>query len=1029
MFLVGLELDLRSLRSHLRNSLIIAGTGLLVPFALAAPIGYILYIKLADSEKVSVGNFVLFILVSMSITAFPVLARIMSDRNLFTTRVGITAISAAAVGDAVGWLLLAVVVSVVSASTPLAALWAFLCGIGLTLFLFLVVRRGLSALMKLSSTRESLNTFMIFVVYFLVLAASWFTEAIGIHAIFGAFLVGLVVPHDNGFAIQLTEKTEDFVAILLVPLYFAYSGLRTKLGVLNDGLVWGLVVLVISGACVGKIFGSAIPSRILGLSWRESWTVGFLMNTKGLVELIVLNVGLDAGVLNEKSFVVMTIMAIVTTLITAPVVSFIYPQKYHVRIHARDPHHAGDDAVSVHSRTSRHLTRRHKAENRFSILHEMDALSSFVGQKPANGSNPFAPVDVAGLNVLVCLIEQHSLPGFMSLLHMVGSYFKMTAAQGAAAASAERAAAVANAAQSPKGSANGSGASALQALFAGGNKEDSTATTLPREGSTPLFAMRSSESQQHEPAQLSVVALRLVAMTDRTSAIMAELEQETTMLRDPLLNVFRTFAQINKISCLPSLAVRQPELFPEEIVQAADECGAGLVLMPLTSHSALEGDMSRLEGWFERQYRSRTVFVTVSRKPLVSDVLSRCPATVGVFVDHGFGGFVQGGALNATSSMSVFLTGSTTNVGTDFPALSTPGVGNVLGHELVTESGTTPGAEEMPQAYLNASVRMLVIFTGGKDDRTALAFALRLLGHPNVALDVLRVIIDMPTKSWAVPSDAEEDERMWKSLKEGLLTKRMGPFSSRLSLRERTISENNDDLIKLTLEEVVKLRKSDLVICGRGTPVVGKRIRADTVALLETEVSAPEYDKHLEAEASTKEAPVVTESTAIDIHHKPGNARLELLRDEENEHANAQTHQSTHSTTAQRLAGWIKVSAVGSSSSVGGSAVPPSPSHAHPVEHDEVDDAELGALGVVGSALVVTASHHLHHSHHAPLRMHDRTSSVRSIRAVGSGKGHSYFEHLGPIKASVLVMRGPMFSESDEEGEPSKMKEDADKMA
>ncbi|KXS20222.1 hypothetical protein M427DRAFT_66755 [Gonapodya prolifera JEL478] len=1025
MFLVGLELDLRSLRSQLRNSLIIAGTGLLVPFAFAVPIGYVMYIKLSDPDKVSLGNFILFILVSMSITAFPVLARILSDRNLFSTRVGVTAISAAAVGDAVGWLLLAVVVSVVSASTQLAALYAFLCGMGLTLFLFLVVRRGLTALIKLSSTRENLSAFMIFVVYFLVLTCSWITESIGIHAIFGAFLVGLVVPHDNGFAIQLTEKTEDFVAILLVPLYFAYSGLRTKLGVLNDPNVWGLVILVISGACIGKIFGSAIPSRFLGLSWRESWAVGFLMNTKGLVELIVLNVGLDAGVLNERSFVVMTIMAIVTTLITSPVVSWIYPQKYHVRIHARDPHnqHGQDgDHVSLHSRTSRHLSRRNiRAENRFSILHEMDALSSFVGQKPQNSVAKVPPVDIASLNILVCLIEQHSLPGFMSLLQMVGSYFKLVGSRPVAEAKGTSASPATIDIPQPNTQPAGNGASALQALFKGGKTEatgggDSTAPTLTDEVTTTATALAKLQNghDEQEPAQLSVVALRLVAMTDRTSAIMADLEQETTMLRDPLLNVFRTFAQINKISCLPSLAVRQPELFPTEIVDAVDESGSGLVLIPLPSKTALESEMSRLEGWFERQYSSKT--------PLVSDVLSRCPAAVGVFVDHGFGGFVQGGAYDTQANVNVWLS-SAHNVDTDFPTISTPDVspkqiGSILGGDLVSEAQGDPQVEEdYPPAYLNAAVRMLIIFVGGKDDRSALAFALRLLGHPGVAIDILRVRTGLVDRG-----DAEEDEHMWKSLKEGVSSKRLGPLSSRISLRERSISDSHDDLIRLVLGEATRLRKSDLVICGRGAPVEGKQMRIETNGLLGSELSIPSVARTssnvVSETPAPPAAPAVSDSVAVDIHHKPGNVRLELLKDEEHEQANQLTHQSGHSTTASRLAGWIKVSgAHASTASVGGS-VPPSPLHAPIVEHDDVDDAELGALGVVGAALVVTANYHLHHPHTLPSRMHERIGSSKSIKGLAA-KSHTLFDHLGSLRASVLVMRGPMFSDVEETAEKS----------
>eukprot|EP00833_Pecoramyces_ruminatium_P005960 jgi/Orpsp1_1/1179992/evm.model.c7180000071698.1 len=178
--------------------------------------------------------------------------------------------------------------------------------------------------MQLSSTREDLNVFMVFITFALILASSWFTEAIGIHSIFGAFLTGLIIPNESGFAIKLTEKIEDIISVLFVPLYFAYSGLQTKLSALNSWSVWGMLVLVIVMACFGKIFFSAIAARFCKLTLRESITLGILMNTKGLVELIVLNIGREAGVIDERVFVIMVIMAIVTTLITTPAVAALY---------------------------------------------------------------------------------------------------------------------------------------------------------------------------------------------------------------------------------------------------------------------------------------------------------------------------------------------------------------------------------------------------------------------------------------------------------------------------------------------------------------------------------------------------------------------------------------------------------------------------------------------------------------------------------------------------------------------------------
>ena len=281
--------------------------------------------KQFSSDDVPFTSFLLFIGVSMSITAFPVLARILSDRHLLSTKVGMTAISAAAVGDAASWVFLALVISIVnSSSSPITCVYILITGFAFAIFMMTVVKKIVNKLMELSSTREDLNVFMIFITFALILASSWLTEAIGIHSIFGAFLTGLIIPNESGFAIKLTEKIEDIISVLFVPLYFAYSGLQTKLSALNSWSVWGMLVLVIAMACFGKIFFSAIAARFCKLTWRESIVLGILMNTKGLVELIVLNIGREAGVIDDRVFAIMVIMAIVTTLITTPSVAALY---------------------------------------------------------------------------------------------------------------------------------------------------------------------------------------------------------------------------------------------------------------------------------------------------------------------------------------------------------------------------------------------------------------------------------------------------------------------------------------------------------------------------------------------------------------------------------------------------------------------------------------------------------------------------------------------------------------------------------
>jgi len=324
MFLVGLELDTKLMKAHMKESLIISATGIIFPFSLSIVASILLYNKFS-SDEVPFTSFMLFIGVSMSITAFPVLARILTDRKLLMTKVGMTAISAAAVGDAASWVFLALVISIVnSSSSPITCVYILIVGFAFAIFMMTVVKKIVKKLMHLSSIREDLNVFMIFFTFALILASSWITEAIGIHSIFGAFLTGLIIPNESGFAIKLTEKIEDIISVLFVPLYFAYSGLQTKLSALDSWSVWCMLILVIFMACFGKIVFSAIAARFCRLTWRESLTLGVLMNTKGLVELIVLNIGREAGVIDDRVFVIMVVMAIVTTLITTPTVAAMY---------------------------------------------------------------------------------------------------------------------------------------------------------------------------------------------------------------------------------------------------------------------------------------------------------------------------------------------------------------------------------------------------------------------------------------------------------------------------------------------------------------------------------------------------------------------------------------------------------------------------------------------------------------------------------------------------------------------------------
>ncbi|KAI9294848.1 hypothetical protein K502DRAFT_304504 [Neoconidiobolus thromboides FSU 785] len=334
LFLVGLELDPRMIKKSIRKSILISLAGMALPFGVGAAVSYGLFHLIEPSDNTTAfSTYLLFLGVAMSITAFPVLARILTELDLLKTPVGSITISAAAVDDATSWCLLALVISLINAGSGINALYVFLMGIGYTLILIFLIRPVFIIIIRRCGAFEgSISHFVVFLTLSLVFFSAFITDMIGIHAIFGGFITGVIMPHQGGFARHITEKIEDMVIVLLLPLYFTLSGLKTQIGVLDDGVAWGMVFLVIFTACVGKITGCTIAARFSNLQWRESFAVGILMNCKGLVELIVLNIGLDSKVISQKTFVIMVIMALVTTFLTVPLITFVYPKSYYNQI-------------------------------------------------------------------------------------------------------------------------------------------------------------------------------------------------------------------------------------------------------------------------------------------------------------------------------------------------------------------------------------------------------------------------------------------------------------------------------------------------------------------------------------------------------------------------------------------------------------------------------------------------------------------------------------------------------------------------
>jgi Kef-type K+ transport system membrane component KefB len=327
MFLIGLELDPRLLRGRGRQSAAISQAGIALPFALGVLLAIYLHPRLSD-PGVPFLSFALFMGVAMSITAFPVLARILSESRMLRTKVGAVAITAAAIDDVMGWCLLAFVVSVVQAGGMRQAVLTTLLTLGYAAAMLLLVRPFLARFALRASTREGLSQNMVAATFLLVLASSLSTDLIGVHALFGAFLLGVIIPKESPFAVTLADKIEDFAVVFLLPMFFAYSGLRTQIGLLNahsGPSLWAVALGVIALAIAGKFGGCTLAARLTGLSWREASTLGILMNTRGLMELVVLNIGLDLGVISPALFTIMVLMALVTTFMTSPLLSVVYP--------------------------------------------------------------------------------------------------------------------------------------------------------------------------------------------------------------------------------------------------------------------------------------------------------------------------------------------------------------------------------------------------------------------------------------------------------------------------------------------------------------------------------------------------------------------------------------------------------------------------------------------------------------------------------------------------------------------------------
>jgi Kef-type K+ transport system membrane component KefB len=326
MFLVGLALKPKELREHRHAAILTSHVSIIVPFVLGATLALFLYPRLCD-DRVSFTSFALFVGAAMSITAFPVLARILTDRKMLGSSLGTMAIACAAVDDVTGWCILAYIVILVRARQEVSIpLWLTLVGLGLFLSVMLFgVKRMLRAFEKVFKREGQLSENLIALMVVVLLASALTTEKLGLHLLFGSFLAGAIMPKEQKFVRHVLSKFESVTVVLLLPLFFAFTGLRTSIRLIHGGEMWLYCLAIIVVAIVGKLGGSMIAARTAGSPWRDAAGLGILMNTRGLMELVILNIGLDIGILTPALFSMFVLMALVTTFMTTPLLERVYP--------------------------------------------------------------------------------------------------------------------------------------------------------------------------------------------------------------------------------------------------------------------------------------------------------------------------------------------------------------------------------------------------------------------------------------------------------------------------------------------------------------------------------------------------------------------------------------------------------------------------------------------------------------------------------------------------------------------------------
>ncbi|BGO98205.1 K(+)/H(+) antiporter [Rhodotorula toruloides] len=592
LFVIGTDVDFSLLRRNLKPTVAVSAAGLVIPFGLGCAVSVGLYNEFI-SKEVKFTTFMTFIGTSSSITAFPVLSRILSELQLFTDPVGLVVLASGVVNDVIGWCLLALSVALASAGQGVVVVYILLTMVGWTLALFFLARPALNWLARTtgSYTRSDGPTQgYVCATLALVLISAWFCQIIGISEIFGGFLVGLIVPRTLGH--HFASRIEDLVVCIFIPLYFATSGLRTNLTLLNTGTIWGWVICVMVVAFSGKFLGSAIAARGTGFTWRQAGATGSLMSAKGLIELIVLNQGLQVGIISTTVFSIFVLEALVLTIASTPLTLAFYPPR--------------------HRPSTKHTP----------------PISSTLDSKPRSSLDKSSLSLRMRTRFIVMLDQLESLGAAMVFTHLLAS---VPVTDGEAA----------KVGGSSQGGATLTSGDGLLAP----THEGTTSTTSTSPASTPL----PPASQQQ---QLEVTPLRLVELTERGSGVMLASEEAASHLaRDPLVSLYRTFASLPSSSgvhvATGEFAMTAAENWPETVARCTEEGAAELLVVPWKLGSASgpreEGNVvesfipNPFEALFGNAVPGSLTSAQVSGAPLFAaflrDVFLETSCDVGVLLD------------------------------------------------------------------------------------------------------------------------------------------------------------------------------------------------------------------------------------------------------------------------------------------------------------------------------------------------------------------------------------------------------------